>query len=68
MKYKSRLIQKLAGRAYNTSIISNPIPEMLNEEDYRDLEEISNTMLETFKYYLEGVKTAPMNIRERSLF
>jgi hypothetical protein len=25
-------------------------------------------MLETFKYYLEGVKTAPMNIRERTLF
>lgn len=38
VKYKSRFNQKLAGKAYNTSIISNPIPEMLNEEDYKDLE------------------------------
>lgn len=37
VKYKSRFNQKLAGKAYNTSIISNPIPEMLNEEDYKDL-------------------------------
>ncbi len=26
VKYKSRYNQKLAGKAYNTSIISNPIP------------------------------------------
>jgi hypothetical protein len=63
VKYKSRYNQKLAGKSYNTSIISNPIPEMLNEEDYKDLEEITNSMLESFKYYLEGVKTSMMNVR-----
>jgi hypothetical protein len=41
---------------------------MLNEEDYKDLEEITNSMLESFKYYLEGVKTSMLNVRDRSFF
>lgn len=40
---------------------------MLTDEDYFDLEEISNTMLETFKFYLEGIKTSNLNLRERNL-
>jgi hypothetical protein len=67
VKYMARFNTKLTARAYATSFLSNPIPENLNEEDYRELEEISRTMLETFKYYLEGIKTSHMNIRDRTL-
>jgi len=38
VKYKAKYLQKLAGRAYQTSFLSNPVPEMLDETDYNDLE------------------------------
>lgn len=41
---------------------------MLDDADYRDIEEITNTMLETFKFYLEGIKNSSLNIREKNLF
>jgi len=52
VKYVSRFNQTLTRRAYATSFLSNPIPENLNDEDYHDLDEITRTMLETFKFYL----------------
>lgn len=58
-------LQKLVGRALDTSILAKPIPDMLNDEDYDYLENINNNMLTTFKYYLEGVKTSRFNVLER---
>lgn len=58
MKYKSKYLQALFGKALDTSILARPIPEMLGEEDYKAIENIQNDMLESFKYYLEGVKTS----------
>lgn len=52
MKYKTMYLQKLVGRAIDTSILAKPIPDMLNDEDYDYLENIHNNMLTTFKYYL----------------
>lgn len=63
MKYKNRYLQKLVGRAYDTSVFSKPIPEMLDENDYKEIETIQNDMLDSFKYYLEGVKTSQFNVR-----
>ena len=68
VKYVSRFNEKLVGKGYATSVLSNPIPENLNDEDYNSLDEITRSMLETFKYYLEGIKTSSHNILERTLF
>lgn len=68
MKYKARYMQKLVSRQYDSSFLSNPIPEMLDENDYKEIETIQNGMLESFKYYLEGVKTSQFNVREKSFF
>lgn len=62
MKYKTRYLQKLVGRAMDTSVLAKPIPDMLNDEDYHELDTINNDMLTTFKYYLEGVKTSRFNV------
>ena len=45
MKYKTKYIQKLIGRAYDPSFFSQPIPEMLSEDDYLEIEHIHNEML-----------------------
>jgi hypothetical protein len=68
MKYTTRYLQKLVGRAYDTSFLAKPIPDMLDDNDYKELETIQNDMLESFKYYLEGVKTSQFNVRERTFF
>lgn len=46
----------------DTSVLAKPIPDMLNDEDYHELDTINNDMLTTFKYYLEGVKTSRFNV------
>lgn len=66
MKYKTQYLQKLVGKAYNTSMFSKPIPEMLDENDYKEIEQITSEMLDSFKYYLEGVKTSQFNVKERT--
>ena len=68
VKYASSFNQILGSKNYSTSILSNPIPENLSDEDYNQLETITKTMYETFKFYLEGIKTSNFNIKERSLF
>jgi hypothetical protein len=35
MKYKNRYLQKLVGRAYDTSFFAKPIPDMLDDNDYK---------------------------------
>lgn len=45
VKYKSRYLQKLIGKAYDTSILAKPIPDMLDENDYNEIEGIQNDML-----------------------
>lgn len=66
MKYKDKYLAKLMAKQVNTSVISKPIPDVFNEEDYRDIDEIQNSMVESFKFYLEGVKTSKFNVKERS--
>lgn len=36
----------------DTSLFAKPIPDMLDENDYKELENIQNDMLDSFKYYL----------------
>lgn len=45
VKYKSRYLQKLAGKAYDISMLSKPVPDMLTDEDYSDIDQITNSML-----------------------
>lgn len=52
MNYKTRYMQKLVGRAENTSVLANSIPQNLQSGDYKELETIQNEMLDSFKYYL----------------
>ena len=68
VKYVSKLNTTLAQKNFGTGMLSNPVPENLDDKDYQDIQEITDTMLETFKYYLEGIKNSNLNIRERSLF
>ena len=47
-------------------MFSKPIPEMLDENDYKEIETIHTEMLNSFKYYLEGVKTSQFNVKDRT--
>ncbi len=60
-------MQKLLPKNYQSNtIISNPLPDDLDESDYDQLEKISLNMVESFKMYLESVKTTLLNLRDRS--